>query len=87
MVVTLLFTHLSITFSNKRFTSCSPTVIVGFVKLTLNRFCGNEVFKMNMQLTYAAVLCYRFPQSCHASRNFKLGQECFITYALYFVIC
>jgi hypothetical protein len=29
-----LFTHLSITFSNQRFSSCCSAVDVGFVKLT-----------------------------------------------------
>jgi hypothetical protein len=44
-----LFTHPSITFSNQRFRNCSPIVYVGFVKLTSDRFCGNRVFRMNMQ--------------------------------------
>jgi hypothetical protein len=37
MVVTPSFTHLNITCSNQRFNNCSPTVDVGFVKLTLRR--------------------------------------------------
>jgi hypothetical protein len=49
MVVTPSFMNLSITFSNQRFSSCNPTVDVGFVKLTSDRFCGNRVFKMNIQ--------------------------------------
>jgi hypothetical protein len=43
------FMHLSIIFSNHKFISCSPTVDIGFVKLTLDSFCGNRVFKMNIQ--------------------------------------
>jgi hypothetical protein len=44
-----LFTHLSITFSNQRFSNCSHTacVDVRFVKLTLGHFSGNRIFKMN----------------------------------------
>jgi hypothetical protein len=51
MVVTPSFTHLIITFSNQRFSNCSPTatIDVGLVKLTSDRFCGNRVFKMNIQ--------------------------------------
>jgi hypothetical protein len=49
MVVTPSFTHLSMTFSNRRFSNCSPTVDVGFVKLTWDSFCGNRVFKMHIQ--------------------------------------
>jgi hypothetical protein len=49
VVVTPSFTHLSITFSNQRFSNCSPTVDVRFVKLTSASFCGNRVFKMNIQ--------------------------------------
>jgi hypothetical protein len=41
MVVTTLFTHLSTAFSSQRFSSCSPTMDVGFVKLTSDSFCGN----------------------------------------------
>jgi hypothetical protein len=40
--------------------NCSPTVDVGFVKLTSDSFCTNRVFKMNIQfccpVTYAAVV-------------------------------
>jgi hypothetical protein len=48
MVVTPLSTHLSITFSNQRFSNCSPTVDVGFVKLTSDSFCGSKAFKMSI---------------------------------------
>jgi hypothetical protein len=41
--MTPLFMHLSITFSNQRFSHCSPIVDVGFVKVTLDSFCGNGV--------------------------------------------
>jgi hypothetical protein len=49
MVVTPSFMHLSITFSNQRFSNCSPIVGVGFVKLKSDNFCGNTVFKLNIQ--------------------------------------
>jgi hypothetical protein len=54
MVVTSSFTltHLSITFSNQKFSNCRPTLYVGFVKLTLDNFCGNSVFEMNIQICY-----------------------------------
>jgi hypothetical protein len=51
MVVAPSFTHLSITFSNRRFSNCSRTMDVGFVKLMFDSFCGNRVFKMNIQLS------------------------------------
>jgi hypothetical protein len=47
MAVSSSFTHLSITFSNQRFSNCSsPTMGIGFVKLTSGSFCGNRVFKI-----------------------------------------
>jgi hypothetical protein len=50
-------THLSITFNNQRFYNCSPTVDVGFVKLTLDSFCGNRFFKIfSSAVTCAAVV-------------------------------
>jgi hypothetical protein len=58
MVVTPSFTHLSITFSNPRFSNCSLNVEVGFVKLTSDSFCGNKVFKMTIQ--------FRCPVTCAA---------------------
>jgi hypothetical protein len=60
MVMTPSFMHLSVTFSNQRFSNCSPTMDVGFVELTLDSFCGNRFFKMNIQfccpVTCVAVL-------------------------------
>jgi hypothetical protein len=56
MVVTPSSMHLSITFINQRFSSCSPTVDVGFVKLTLDSFFRNKVFTMNIQF-YCPVTC------------------------------
>jgi pyrimidine deaminase RibD-like protein len=38
--VTPSFMHLCITLSNQRFSNCSPTMDVGFVKLKSDRFCG-----------------------------------------------
>jgi hypothetical protein len=60
MVVTPSFTHLRVTFINQRFGNCSLTVVVGFVKLMSDGFCGNRDFKMNIQfccpVTCAAVV-------------------------------
>jgi hypothetical protein len=49
MVVTPSFTHQSITFSNQRFSNLSPTVDVGFVKLTLVSFYGNRLLEISIQ--------------------------------------
>jgi hypothetical protein len=57
------FTHLSITFSNQRFSICSPTAGVGFVKLTTDSFCGKWAFKVNIQ--FCCHLC------CNSSLFFK----------------
>jgi hypothetical protein len=70
--VTPSFTHLSITFSNQRFSNCSPTVDVGFVKLTSDSFCGNRVFKMNIQFC-----CHL----CCSKRKVKMSL-CLTNYAL-----
>jgi hypothetical protein len=43
MVITPSFTHMSITFSNKRVRNGRPTVDAGFVKTTSESFCGNGV--------------------------------------------
>jgi hypothetical protein len=64
MVVTPLLMHLSITFSNQRFSSCSPTMDVGFVKLTLGSFYGNKVFTVNIQFC-----CHLCCSSCAIFRN------------------
>jgi hypothetical protein len=48
--ITSSFTHVSITFSNQSVTNCSKaesTVDAGFVKLMLQRLCGNWAFRMN----------------------------------------
>jgi hypothetical protein len=58
MVMTPSFTHLSITFSNQRFSNCSPTVDVGMVKLMSGSFYGNRVFEMNIQF-YCHLCCRR----------------------------
>jgi hypothetical protein len=59
MVVTPLFPHLSITFSNHRFSNCRPTINVGCVKITLDSFCGKRVFKINIQ--FCCHLCCSSP--------------------------
>jgi hypothetical protein len=41
-------------FSNQRFNICSPTMDVGFVKLTSDSFCGNGDFSSTV--TYIAVV-------------------------------
>lgn len=43
MALTQSFMPLSITFSNHTFSSCSPVVDIGFVKLTFKRLCGNSL--------------------------------------------
>jgi hypothetical protein len=56
MVATLSFTHLSITFTIQRFSNCSPTMDVGFVKLTSDSFCGNGLQDEYSVLLSSAVL-------------------------------
>ena len=43
----------------KRFSNCSSTKDVGFVKLLSDFFCGNRVFKMNIE--FCCHLCYSSP--------------------------
>jgi hypothetical protein len=57
MDVTPLFMQLSIIFSNQRFSNCSPTMDVGCVKLKLDSFCGNSVFKMYSVLLPSHLCC------------------------------
>jgi hypothetical protein len=78
MVVTPLFTYLSIAFSNQKFSSCSPTMGVGFVKLRSDSFCGDRVFKMNIQfccpVTCAAIVVrFFFKQSFSVYDNLFLS--------------
>ena len=49
MTIMPSFLPFSIVFSNQRFSNCSCTLVVGFVKLLSNWFCGNKVFKMNIE--------------------------------------
>ena len=46
------FRPFSIVFSNQRFSNCSCTVDVGFVKLLSDWFCGNKIFKMNIEFCH-----------------------------------
>ena len=46
MIITLSFSPFSVAYSNQRFSNCSCTVDVGFVKFLSNCFRGNGVFKM-----------------------------------------
>jgi hypothetical protein len=78
MVVTPSFTHLSITFNNQRFSSCSPTVDAGFVKLTSDSFCGNRVCKMNIQ--FCRHLSY---SSCDFSKQFSMYDDLFLSLFLF----
>jgi hypothetical protein len=61
MVGTPLFTHMSITFSKQRLGNCSPTLDVGFVKLTLLTLdrVGQFSWKQGLQDEYSV------PLSCH----------------------
>jgi hypothetical protein len=68
-VMTPLFTHLSITFSYQRFSKCSPTRDVGFLKLMSDSFCGNRIFRWIFcsAVTCAAVISVIFlnsPSGC-----------------------
>jgi hypothetical protein len=61
IVATPPLTHLSITFSNKRFRNCSFAVDVRFVKLMSDSFCGNRVFMMNIQFCSSSVIFWNNP--------------------------
>jgi hypothetical protein len=50
-------------FSNQKFSNCTPTVDVGFIKHTSDSFCGNRALKMYTScchVTRAAVLLWFF---------------------------
>jgi hypothetical protein len=69
MVVTPPFTHLSITFSNQKFSNCCPTVDVEFLKHSSDSFCANRVFKMNIQFCCqlccsSCVIFWKNPSHC-----------------------
>jgi hypothetical protein len=51
------FTYLSITFISMRFSKCSHTMDVGFVKLMSESFCENGIFKMNIQFCCHLCCC------------------------------
>jgi hypothetical protein len=76
MVMTPSFTHMSISFSNQRFSNCNLRVDVGFVKVTLDSFCGNKVFEMNIQL--CCHLCDFSKQSFSMYDNFFLPVLTFV---------
>jgi hypothetical protein len=82
LILTPSFTHLSITFSNQRFSNCNPTVDVRFFKLMSDSFCGNRVFKMNIQfccpVTCAAVLEWFFETILLMYDDFFLSMSLFI---------
>ena len=59
MIITPSFSSFSVVFSNPRFSNCSSTVNVGFVKLSLYGFCVNMVFKTNsLGVTFTAVVLW-----------------------------
>jgi hypothetical protein len=80
MVVTPSSTHLSINITSQRFSTCNPTVDAGFVKLTSDRFCGNRVFKMNIQfcchLCCKICMTFRTIPSLLLSTHLILWQLC-----------
>jgi hypothetical protein len=61
IVMMLLFMHLSTTFITLRFSNCSPTMDVRFVKLTVGTFCGNQDSRIfRSAVTYAASAVWFF---------------------------
>jgi len=49
MTMTPCFSPFSAVLRNHRFRNCNSTVGVGFVKLSSECFCGNGVYKMNIE--------------------------------------
>ena len=58
-IITTYFSLFSVAFIYQRLSSCSCTVDVGFVKLSSDCFCGNSVFKMNVEF-YRHICCSSF---------------------------
>jgi hypothetical protein len=89
MVVTPSFMQLSITFNNQRFSNCSPTVDVGCVKLTLDSFCGNRVFKINIRfcchLCCNSFVILRNTPSQWTRKTFLPSNTGFYKYFIYYV--
>jgi len=54
-MITPSFSSFSVVFTSQRCSNCSITVDIGFVKLSSDYFCGNAVFKMNIE--FAAIVC------------------------------
>jgi hypothetical protein len=52
MIITSSFSSLSVIFNNQRFSSCCSTMVVGLVRLSSDRLCGNRDFKMNIEFCY-----------------------------------
>jgi hypothetical protein len=68
------FTHFSITFSNQRFSNCSPPVDVGSVKLTSDSFCGNMNIQFCCNLWCSSSVIFRnTPPQC---RTISFCQYC-----------
>ena len=61
--------YLSFTLSNQRFSKSTPTVDVGFFKLTSDSFCGNSYLKMSFQFCChlfcsSSVIFQKNPSQC-----------------------
>ena len=77
MIITPSFTFSSVVSSNQRFSNYSSTMDVGCVKLLLDCFCGNRVFKMNTE--FNCHLC------CSSSMIFRHNPlQCTVTLSLSF---
>jgi hypothetical protein len=68
------FTHLSITFSNQRFSNCNPPLVVGFVKLTSDTFCGNSLHD-----EYLVLWSPMLQQLCDFSNQSPMYDELFLS--------
>jgi hypothetical protein len=78
MVVTPSFTIMNITFCNQRFSSCSPTVDVRFVKLTSDSFCGNC-----LQDEYSVVLPPTLQYCDFSTQSISVGDNLFPSMLLF----
>jgi hypothetical protein len=74
--VTLLFTNLSIAFSNQRFSSASR-VCRGCAKLTPRSFCGNGIFRASIKSSVirAAVVLLFLTQSVSVYKDLFLSVD------------
>jgi hypothetical protein len=89
MAVTPSFTHLSIKFSNQRFSNYNPTVDIGFVKLMSDRFCGIfsfSVIRAAVVLRFFETILLNLQRSLSVSVDFSLlfffADNCHLTQSL-----